>query len=418
MASWIEIDNNSDFSLQNLPYGIFSTEGSGRRIGVAVGEYILDMKALVQEKLLDQCKFDTSTFEHETLNAYAAVGKDAHREVRSILQDLLSKDTSLGPTLRDNPKRREKILVPMNKAQMHLPMNIGDYTDFFVGQYHAQNCSDMLRPGSGLPPNYVNLPVGYHGRASSIVVSGTPVRRPKGQFNSRGVPEFGPCQSLDFEVEFAAFIGQSNEMGDSIDVNDAENYIFGYVLMNDWSARDIQFWESTPLGPFNGKNFCTTISPWVVTPDALEAFQTTLIQSNPKFPYLDQHKKESVYDIPIQVSLETETAKYNVSECNTKNVIFSFAQMIAHHTAGGCPLRTGDLIATGTLSGATRKELGCLLEITRNGAELYEIEAVNAAKEKINRSYLEDGDMVEFIAHVRGKMGRVGFGACRGRITA
>lgn len=297
MASWIPIEDGSDFSLQNLPYGVFSTDDLDQRIGVAIGDYVLDLKALAQEKVFAAIDFDSSTLEEPTINAYASLRKSVHHDVRKLMQDILSESTLLGPVLRDHRDRRDRVLVPLSRAKMHMPMHIGDYTDFFVGLYHAQNvcgnprlmifldalaianaggkCCDIFRPGMGLPPNFSSLPVGYHGRASSVVISGTPVHRPRGQIVLNGIPTESLCQKLDFEVEFAAFIGRGNKMGSRIGVNEAEDHIFGVVLMNDWSARDIQQWESTPLGPFNGKNFCTTISPWIVTLEALEPFRTT-----------------------------------------------------------------------------------------------------------------------------------------------
>ncbi|KAH6710874.1 fumarylacetoacetase [Leptodontidium sp. MPI-SDFR-AT-0119] len=245
----------------------------------------------------------------------------------------------------------------------------------------------------GLPPNISTLPIGYHGRKSSIVVSGTAIWLPRAQIIFNGTPAERLSQELDFEVEFAAFIGRGNEMGSPIDVN-----------------------KSTSQGPFNGKNFCTTISPWIVTLEALEPFRTTPLQFGPRLPYLNQDERESVYDIPVRVSLESGSGIYSVTECNTKHVVFSFAQMLAHHTVGGCPMRPGDLIATGTLSGPNRRELGCLLEATQNGVDPYEMEAQSPGKQNISRTFLEDGDIIKFRAQAQGKNGlkRVGFGACRG----
>ncbi|KAL3460091.1 Fumarylacetoacetase [Aspergillus heterothallicus] len=405
MTSWIDTGDGSGFYLDVLPYGIFSTESLDARIGVAIGCYILDLKALAQEGFFTTIDFDSSTIMGSTLNDYAALGKQVHKQVRNLLQELLAHATPRGAELRDNQDRRDRVLVKRSQATLHLPMSIGDYTDFFVGPYHAQN------PGSTLHRNYLNQPIGYHGRASSVVISGTPIRRPKGQFLLDNNPIFGDCQKLDFEVEFAAFIGQGSEHGSAIPVDEAEDHIFGFVIMNDWSARDIQNWESSPLGPFNGKNFATTISPWVVPLEALEPFREHPISSRPLLPYLQQKRDDSVYSVPITVSLNgKQLQSHEMFECNTKYVVFSFAQMLAHHTAGGCPLRTGDLIATGTLSGPSCKELGCLLEATKNGSEPYELHTSGPETQNIVRRYLEDGDIIELRAS--------GFGSCSGRIVS
>ncbi|TVY48704.1 Fumarylacetoacetase, partial [Lachnellula occidentalis] len=416
MASWIPISDESDFSLANLPYGVFSTDTSGPRIGVAIGDYVLDMKVLARDQIFSDIKFDFTTLEASNLNAYAALGKDIHRDVRKKLQQLLAEDSQFGDLLRDNQERRHRALVPMSDVSMHLPMSVGDYTDFFVGVDHAVNMADIVAPNvpfEAVCPNFYHLPIAYHGRASSVVVSGTSFRRPKGQFPVDGKPVSGPCRKLDYEVELAAFIGRGNEMGDEIDVDDAEDHIFGFVLMNDWSARDFQFWESAPLGPFNGKNFCTTVSPWIVPLEALEPFRTAPKAPGRKLlPYLSQEKKVSAYDIPIRVSLDVGTETYHVAECNSKNVAWSFAQMIAHHTRGGCPLRSGDILATGTLSGPTRGELGCFMESTLGGTTPYEMEDKGSSKKKLSRRYIEDGDTITFTAQAQGKdgLGKVGFG--------
>ncbi|KAJ5611969.1 hypothetical protein N7528_009074 [Penicillium herquei] len=360
MVSWVDIANGSGFSLDVLPYGIFSTRALDARIGVAIGEYVLDMKALAQDGAFRGIEFDQSTLEAAILNPFASTGQHVHQQVRKRLQDLLAQDSSLGRELRDDQDRRERLLIRRSEVKMHLPMSIGDYTDFFVGPHHAQN----------------------------FVIDKTPT--------------FGPCQKLDIEVEFAAFIGQGNTMGSSIHVDDAESHIFGFVLLNDWSARDIQVWESAPLGPFNGKNFATTISPWVVPLEALESYR--------ELPLRMVTKRLGVHMRPGSNSLLfiDASGRYSMFECNTKNVAFSFAQMLAHHTAGGCPMRTGDLIATGTLSGTSRQTLGCLLEASRNGTDPFEMETEGLEKRRNNRRFLEDGDTVLFFAP--------GFGDCRGQV--
>ncbi|KAH8897752.1 Fumarylacetoacetase [Thozetella sp. PMI_491] len=416
MASWVPISQDSDFSIQNLPYGIFSFDGSDPRIGVAIGEYVLDMRALAQDQVFADLGFDTSTLKEARLNKYADLGKPVNRSVRERLQQLLKRDTEVASVLRDNPERRQKVLIPISDVQMHLPMEIGDYTDFFVGLHHAQNVRLSIE---SICPSYYSLPTGYHGRSSSVIVSDESfIKRPQGQFKVDQSVEFGPTRKLDFEAEFAAFIGRGNEMGTPVDVDEAEDHIFGFVLMNDWSARDIQMWEASLMGPLNGKNFATTVSPWVVPPEALEQFRVPA--QKPLLPYLTQKRTNSVYDIPIRVSLQVGSERYRIAECNTKNVIFSFAQMIAHHTRGGCPLRTGDLIATGTLSGSTQGELGCLLELSRDGVSPHSLESESSPKRILARTYLEDGDTVEFRARVGGLDGEgaVGFGVCKGRVLS
>ncbi|KAJ9633863.1 hypothetical protein H2204_006649 [Knufia peltigerae] len=414
MASWVPIEQHSDFSLQNLPFGVFSTQSLDQRIGVAVGNHVLDMKALAHNDVFVGLDFDTATLQKSTLNQYAALGRDIHRSVRTFLQNLLSDKTPHAALLRDNDRLRSAALISMRDVKMHLPMAVGDYTDFFVVPYHAQNV------GQTLPAAFFEQPLGYHGRASSVVVSGTPVRRPRGQFVGQdGKATFGPSQKLDYEVEFAAFVTHGQQkMGESIEVNDGEDLIFGFVLLNDWSARDIQRRETAPLGPFNGKNFCTTISPWIVSPDALEPYRTAPLRSGPWLPYLNGGREDSVYDILIQVQIQSKSGTFDVSRCNTKNVVFSFPQMLAHHTAGGCPMRTGDLIATGTLSGATPQEYGCLLEVTCDGAN--QLKVSNAQNQEMCRTFLDDGDSVIFTTYLPRKdgIGGVGFGMCEGQILA
>ncbi|KAH8893598.1 fumarylacetoacetase [Thozetella sp. PMI_491] len=418
MLSWVPIGDDSDFSLQNLPYGVFSTRATEQRIGVAVGGHVLDLKLLARSHIFVSLGFDTSTLEEPTLNKYSGLGRKVHRKVRALLQDILRYDTSVGHVLRDNAVLREQALIPVQEVQMHLPMAIGDYTDFFTSPYHARNCTDIFRPGQDLPPAFFRQPLGYGGRSSSIVVSGTPIRRPRGQFVQNGEAVFGPCQKLDFEVEFAAFVGQGNADGTPIDVRDAEDHIFGFVLHNDWSARDIQKAEATPLGPLNGKNFCTTISPWIVTPEALELYRAKTIKPGNLLPYLDEQEKDSVHDIPIDVHLEVGSVRYEVAQCNTKYTCFSFAQMLAHHTAGGCPMRPGDLLATGTLSGPTRPSLGCFLESSWDGTRKCELTGTCSTDKPLSREWLQDGDVIHFTARRKciDGPGYVGFGACSGQI--
>lgn len=320
--TWVPgVDPDSDFSLANIPFGIATTpEDSSPHAATAIGSHILDLKVLCQQQdfrtIFSPLKGHGHVFSGPSLNAFAALGRPTHRQVRSAIQDLLSEDTKHPEFLKDNASLREKALVPMNRVKMHLPMEIGDYTDFYAGYHHAFGVGSLWRgPANALQPNYLHLPVGYHGRASSIVVSGTPIVRPKGQIIVDPVadgpkqPIVAPSRRLDIELELGCLIATGNEMGTSIDVNEAEEHVFGYVLVNDWSARDIQNWEYVPLGPFNGKNFATTISPWVVTPDALEPFRSRGIEvdGRPEIQeYLRHENKENVLDVDCEIDLTSQ----------------------------------------------------------------------------------------------------------------
>lgn len=323
LQTWVPgVEPESDFSLANIPFGIVTTASdSSPHAATAIGSHIIDLKVLSEQpefpSLFPSLKDHSHVFSSPSLNAFAALGRSVHREVRSTIQDLLSEATKHPAFLKDNTTLREKAVVPMNKAKTHLPMEIGDYTDFYAGYHHAFGVGSMWRgPANALQPNYLHLPVGYHGRASSIVVSGTPVIRPTGQLiadpTAEGPkqPVVLPSRRLDIELELGCFVARGNEMGTSIDVDKAEeDHIFGYVLVNDWSARDLQNWEYVPLGPFNGKNFATTISPWVVTPDALEGFRTEGIEV-PERPevqkYLKEKRKDNVFDIKCEVDLTSK----------------------------------------------------------------------------------------------------------------
>jgi fumarylacetoacetase len=317
MASWIAIPPKSHFSLQNLPFGIITTRSNHQhRIAIAIGNYALDLNLVAQHqgfaKLAGLQPDHQKVFIEPTLNKFAALGRPTHRLVRSYLQDLLKKDTPYPELLRDSPQLREKALIPLDEVENHLPMAIGDYTDFFAGRNHAQTVGAMFRgPENALNPNYNHIPVAYHGRASSVVVSGTSLHRPKGQVlpaPGASAPVFKPCAKLDMELELGMFVAKGNPLGHSIHVDHAEEYVFGYVLMNDWSARDIQMWEYVPLGPFNAKNFGTTISPWVVLADALEPFKTTGLPNDVKLQdYLEESKKGNILKIQLEVTLASKS---------------------------------------------------------------------------------------------------------------
>ncbi|KAK3503800.1 fumarylacetoacetase [Neurospora crassa] len=424
--SWLNIDPSSDFSLANIPFGIISTpDDSSPHVGIAIGTYVLDLKVLAlqigPENLLPSGGASSlAVFAQPTLNAFAQLGRSIHRHVRERIQDLLSEDTTRPDLLKNNAELRERALVPQQSVQVHLPMAIGDYTDFYAGYHHAYAVGVMFRgPENALQPNYTHLPVGYHGRASSIVVSGTPVRRPVGQIlqdpkADPKQPTVAPTQRLDIELELGCFISKSNPLGQPVGIDEAEEHVFGYVLLNDWSARDIQAWEYVPLGPFNGKNFATTISPWVVLADALEPFRTKGIENpTPVQEYLKEKKEATVYDIHLEVDLTTpEGNTTTVAKTSGKNLMWSFPQMIAHHTLGGCPLRPGDLLGSGTISGPVPEQSGSLLELSEGGKREFQLNGGNET-----RTFLKDGDTVTLRGFCVGKAGgRVGFGECTGRV--
>ncbi|KAK3952013.1 hypothetical protein QBC32DRAFT_342555 [Pseudoneurospora amorphoporcata] len=320
--SWLDIDPSSDFSLANIPFGIISTpDDPARHVGIAIGTYVLDLKVLADQigahHLLPYgLGSNPAVFAEHTLNVFAELGRSVHRHVRERIQDLLAEDTTCPDLLKNNAELRDKALWPQRRVKMFLPMDIGDYTDFYAGYHHAYAVGVMFRgPANALQPNYTHLPVGYHGRASSIVVSGTPVRRPVGQIlldpkAEPKQPTVAPSRKLDMELELGCFITKSNPLGQPVSIDEAEQHVFGYVLLNDWSARDIQTWEYVPLGPFNGKNFATTISPWVVLADALEPFKAKGIENpTPVQEYLKEKREETVYDIQLEVDLTSKSSR-------------------------------------------------------------------------------------------------------------
>ncbi|MCJ1481279.1 hypothetical protein MMC06_001436 [Schaereria dolodes] len=445
MKSWLPVPRASHFSLANIPFGIISTPtSSSRRPAVAIGEHVLDLHAFSLNNgfaELPSIQQSLSVFYQPTLNAFAALGRTIHRDVRKYLQDIFTEDTELPHVLKTNASLQKLALLPSKEVATHLPMHIGDYTDFYAGRNHAYNVGVLFRgPNNALQPNYTHIPVGYHGRASSVVVSGTPIRRPWGQILEHPTaeskaPTFTPCKRLDIELELGAFVCRANRMGEPIPVAEAEQSLFGYVLLNDWSARDIQAWEYVPLGPFNAKNFGTTISAWVVLADALEPFICKGLDNETELqPYLREEKEESVFDINLEVDL-TSTLRNHKNSCfqmelmmsiapsgitttitstSSKNLLFSFRQMLAHHSITGCPMQVGDLLGSGTISGAESGTQGSLLEQCENGKSTLKLEKGE------ERTFLEDGDTVT-IRGWAGKIGDgslVGFGECLGRIEA
>lgn len=423
LTSWLPIATTSHFSLANIPFGIISsTSAPTRRSATIIGDHVLDLKAFAQGggfNELDSIKDHLNVFSKPSLNEFAALGRSIHSQVRSYLQKVLTDDTPFPKVLRDNDQLKSSALLSRSEVKMHIPMEIGDYTDFFAGINHAFTVGSLFRgPENALQPNYKHLPVAYHSRASSVVVSGTPVRRPWGQILTTPpttvpkIPTFAPCRRLDIELELAAFICKANALGDAVPVDEAEQTIFGYVLMNDWSARDIQMWEYVPLGPFNAKNFATTISAWIVLPDALQPFAVTGIPNDTDYaPYLKESRPSNQYDIRLQVDLTTSSGNTTtVTETNAKNLIWSFPQMIAHHTISGCPMRPGDLLGSGTISGEDDGSRGSLLEQNRGGKQTIKL---NGCEERV---FLQDGDSVTIYGVAGSEGSLVGFGECSGQI--
>jgi len=411
--SFIEVSAESHFPIQNLPYGIFSTKGSEKcRMGVAIGNFVLDLsevKHLFTGPVLSakQC-----VFEESTLNSFMSLGRPAWQEARATLQKILSKDEAV---LRDDAGLREKALIPIETVTMHLPARIGDYTDFYSSRDHATNIGTMFRgKDNALMPNWLHLPVGYHGRASSVVISGTPVRRPNGQSRMPDKPPaHGPCKALDFELEMAFFVGPANNLGDPVRAADAHENIFGFVIMNDWSARDFQKWEYVPLGPFTGKNFATTISPWVVTVDALMPHAIDNVeQKDPEpLPYL-KHDDKFRFDVNLEVAIKSETASEAgvVSRSNLKYMYWTPKQQLAHHSVTGCNMQPGDLMGSGTISGPEPESFGSMLELSWNRTK--DVPIGNGESRKM----IMDGDEIIMSGYAQGDGYRVGFGQCAGKV--
>ncbi|KAI5101227.1 fumarylacetoacetase isoform X1, partial [Silurus meridionalis] len=411
--SFIKVTENSDFSLHNLPYGVFSTKDNARRrIGVAIGDQILDLFAIKHLFTGPELSQHRHVFDQPTLNAFMALGSSAWREARAVLQTLLRADE---PRLRDNHELRGRAFVDQSVAVMHLPAEIGDYTDFYSSRDHATNVGIMFRgKENALMPNWLRLPVGYHGRASSVVISETPIRRPQGQMRPDPTkpPVFGPSKQLDIELEMAFFVGPGNRLGEPIPIEKAHEHIFGMVLMNDWSARDIQAWEYVPLGPFLGKNFGTTISPWVVPMEALMPFvETNTVQDPEPLPYL-RHRDPFTFNIKLFVSVKGEGMSKATTICksNFKYMYWTMKQQLAHHTVNGCNVRPGDLLASGTISGPDPESFGSLLELSWRGSKLIELGGGET------RTFLKDGDEVTLTGYCEGRGYRVGFGSCQGKV--
>lgn len=415
-TSFIPVAPDCHFPIQNIPFGVFRpAAGAAPRVGTAIGDQVVDLSVLAEAGLFREDY--AHTFSQGALNAFMALGKDAWRDARGRIQALLSSDT---PTLRDDPALQARALLPMASVIMELPAVVGDYTDFYSSREHATNVGIMFRGvDNALQPNWLHLPVGYHGRSSSIVVSGRDIRRPRGQVQLDDTDEkkgsaFAACRLFDFELEMGTFIGPASTLGEPIDIADADNHIFGLVLLNDWSARDIQKWEYVPLGPFTAKNLATTISPWVVTLDALAPFKcptSAVVQDPVPLPYL-RDPDYSSFDINLEVTLQPEGAEKPslISKSNFKYMYWTMRQQLVHHTVTGCDMRPGDLLGSGTISGPTPDSYGSMLELSWRGSKPLTLEGGAV------RRFLADGDVVTMVGYCQGEGYRIGFGSCVGRV--
>ncbi|HCN18548.1 MULTISPECIES: fumarylacetoacetase [Psychrobacter] len=412
LTSFIDIASDSDFSIHNLPYGIFSDTTDGkRRAGVAIGEQVLDLSVIEAEGLLNL--EGGSYFDQPTLNAFIDSGRNNWTQARNTIQSLLSSDND---TLRDNADLQKKALFKQADVTMHLPVQVPGFTDFYSSKEHATNVGTMFRdPNNALLPNWTEMPVGYNGRASTVIVTGTDVVRPSGQLkpNADERPVFSACKRLDFELETAFVVGKGNNIGQPIAVDDAFAHIFGMVLLNDWSARDIQKWEYVPLGPFNAKTFASEVSPWIVTMDALAPFKTSCPTQEPKpLAYLNEKDTDNSFDINLSVELLPENAESAtvVCETNFKYMYWSMAQQLTHHTITGCKVEVGDMMGSGTISGSTPDSYGSMLEIAWNATKPVTLKGGET------RSFIEDGDTVIMKGYSEKNGIRVGFGEVRGKV--
>ncbi len=407
LNTWVEIPKQTDFTIYNLPFGIFSTADKSKRIGVAIGEQILDLFEASSLGIFDGLGISTSTLENDYLNGFIALGKKTTSAAREKIQSHLCDENS--PL-----KSASGIFIKQEEAQMHLPVKVGDYTDFYSSIEHATNVGKMFRdPENALLPNWKHLPVGYHGRASSIIVSGEDVHRPKGQTKpDDGPPVFGACKLMDFELEMAFIVGKETGLGDSVSTDEAEDHIFGMVLFNDWSARDIQKWEYVPLGPFLGKSFASSISPWVVTMEALDPFRVTGPEQEPEvLPYL-QYQGSKNYDIDLEVLIQPEShdEPSSITKSNFRYMYWNMAQQLAHHTVNGCNMKIGDMMASGTISGKDGDSFGSMLELSWAGSKTVPL------KDGEERKFLQDGDTVIMRGHAEKNGIRIGFGEVRSKL--
>lgn len=408
MTSWVVSANTADthFPLNNLPYGVFSTKDTDPRCGVAIGDMILDMAAVEAAGLITLD--EDAAFDLPFWNDVMELGPEVWSKLRARLIELLREGAAEQDAIAPH-------LVPQADAEMHMPMLVSEYTDFYAGKHHAMNVGTMFRgPEHALPPNWLHIPIGYNGRASSVVVSGTDIARPNGQTKApdADAPSFGRCKRLDIELEMGAIVGTTTELGQPITVAEADQMIFGYVLLNDWSARDIQAWEYQPLGPFQAKAFATSISPWIVTRAALEPFRTsTPEREKDLLPYL-QEPGPMLYDIDLEITMAPAgKAATTIARTNYNQMYYSAAQQLAHHASSGCPMTAGDLLGSGTISGPEKDERGSLLELSWGGKEPLTLDTGET------RTFIEDGDTLTLTGAAKGDGYQIGFGTCVGTIT-
>ena len=410
-VSWIEVLKDSDFPIQNIPFGVFLTRDNEITIGTRIGNTAIDMGAMQRLNYFNGIELTDDMFMQDSLNDFISDGKKTWRLVRNRIAEIFDEKN---PILRDNEEHKKIILFKCDEVEMLLPVSIGDYTDFYSSKEHATNVGKMFRdPDNALLPNWLHLPVGYHGRSSTIVPSGIPVKRPLGQTmpNDANTPVFGPSKLVDFELEMAFITTDANVMGTPVPINEAEDHIFGLVLFNDWSARDIQKWEYVPLGPFLAKNFASTISPWIVTLDALEPFRCASPEQNPKpLPYLTQEGNHA-FDIKLQVAIQPENSDETVvSNSNFKYMYWTMSQQLAHHTINGCRVNSGDMMGSGTISGITNDSFGSMLELTWGGKFPLKM---NDGSE---RKFINDNDTVILRGYCQNEKIRIGFGECKAKL--
>ena len=410
-ASWLHVDPHSDFPIQNIPFGVFLTRDDVITIGTRIGDTAIDLGALHQLGYFDGIPLTEDIFLQDTLNDFIADGLQTWRAVRNRIAELFDANN---PSLKSNIQHKNTVLFRLDEIEMKLPVQIGDYTDFYASKEHATNVGTMFRgKENALMPNWLHLPVGYHGRSSSIIPSNTPIRRPKGQTlpPASKAPVFGPSKAVDFELEMAFITTDANELGDTISIESAESYIFGLLLFNDWSARDIQRWEYVPLGPFLGKNFASSVSPWIVTLDALEPFRVASPKQSPEpLPYL-QFKGSKSFDIHLEVAIQPEDSKETVvTRSNFKYMYWNINQQLAHHTINGCNINAGDMMASGTISGNNHEAYGSMLELSWKGTKPI------LMPDGSERKFLLDNDCLIMKAHCQAKEYRIGFGEVKTKI--
>lgn len=411
LRSWVEVAPHSDFPIQNLPFGIFRTESQLPHVCCAIGDKLIDLKALHVMGYLENLPFTLEDMVSDSLNRCMRHGKQGMRDLRNRVSKLLRSDM---PDLRDKEHHVRQVLFNQNEVQLLMPIKVGDYTDFYSSEDHARNVGTMFRdPAKALLPNWKHLPVGYHGRASSITISGTPFHRPKGQTNASDetMPVFGPSKQLDFELEVAFVTFDGKPLGENISTAEADDYIFGMLLFNDWSARDIQRWEYVPLGPFLSKNFISTVSPWLVTLDALEPFRVPGPVQDPEVLSYLKYAGDKNIDINLQVAIKPEQASETiVSHSNYKYMYWNMEQQLAHHTVNGCNIRCGDMMASGTISGPHEGSFGSMLEIAWKGTKPVSM------NDGSTRSFIQDGDTVIIRGHAEKNGVRIGFGECSAKV--